>query len=112
MWMRVPTNVISSMNATDRGSMSRPAETLNESVAIHSYSSTEATRLVASIPNRTTSTPTDRTPEAAEANTPSQWPQVFADLPATSSTAALSSGMAIINQDDEIRSTDVLPLVL
>src|SRR5690625_2311132 len=100
------------MNATDSGSINNPALTLKDSVSIQLYNSTEATRWAASIPKSATRTAMDSTPEAADASTPSQCPQEFADLPAISSTPALISGMAIINHDDEMRSTDVLPLVL
>src|SRR5699024_11956200 len=99
-----PTNVMSSMNATESGSMSRPAETLKESVVIQSYRCTLATRSLESMPRRANSSPMESSPDAVEASTPSQCPQEFAALPATSNTPALRSGMAIINQDQEMRS--------
>src|SRR5699024_3982579 len=98
MWISVPTNVISSAKVTDSGSISSPTSTLKSPAGIQEYRLRWLARSPAGRPSSSTRMPIASSAETAEASTPSQCPQAFERLPASSSTAAPNIGAAISTQ--------------
>src|SRR5699024_2896861 len=98
MWISVPTNVTSITNVIDSGSMRSPAETSKLPAGTQLNRCCWTSRSPSDRPSIETVMIVPITKLAAEAKTPSAWPQESDLRPATISNPALISGIAMSSQ--------------
>src|SRR5690606_10028801 len=96
--MSVPTNVTSSTKVMDSGSRRSPASRLSGPAGIQLNRCWSTTRDPESSPSIPTSSTAATTKALPETSTPNQWPQRSLRRPASSSTAAPTSGIATSSQ--------------
>src|SRR3954454_13118518 len=97
MWINAPTPVISSTNAIDSGSSSRPSLMSSVPAEMKVNRSTSTVRPSTSASANTLTRA--RTNAATTVAVPSRWPQRSVRRPPSSSTAAPASGSAISSQE-------------
>src|SRR5690606_34435848 len=98
--MSEPTNVTSMTNVSESGSRRSPAASVSWPAEIQSNRSTSTTRSPTGACRSETRISAPITNDAADAATPSQWPQRSERRPARSRTAAETSGTATRSQAD------------
>jgi len=108
-WMSVPTKVTSITKVMDSGSSRMPRSTSRPPAdnQVHRWWSTE--RSSAAVPIMRNIRMKPMTAEAAEASTPSQWPQRSVALPPSRRIAAPISGMPTSQGASPITSFTCLP---